>query len=103
MSLLRACAVRDVGEGEVIGVVVSGHKVAIYNDGGEFFATADVCSHEYALLSDGWFEEGRIECPKHGSQFDIRTGRPLSLPAITPLDTIPVTVEGEDVLIELNS
>ena len=65
---VRVAAKADVAEGACLGVKVGGKEVAIYHlPGGEFCATENVCSHEYALLSDGWLENGCIECPLHAA------------------------------------
>jgi len=68
-----------------------------------FYATTDICSHAYAELSEGYLDidDCTIECPLHGSRFDIATGAVLTLPAYEPIATYPVRVEGEDVLVEL--
>ena len=71
----------------------------MYRSAGEFFATDNVCTHAYALLSDGYLEDGCIECPLHQARFDIRTGQALCAPATLDLKTYPVKVEGEDVLV----
>ena len=79
---VRVAAKGDVAEGACLGVRVGDKEVAIYHlPGGEFCATENVCSHEYALLSDGWLENGCIECPLHAAQFDVRTGKAMSAPA----------------------
>jgi len=66
-----------VPEGEVKGVKIGEEHVAIYRINGKIHATSDVCTHEYALLSGGWLEEGVIECPLHGARFNIADGRCL--------------------------
>jgi len=99
---IRAAATADVAEGQCIGVRLSDREVALYHlPGGEFRATDNVCSHEYALLSEGWLENGCIECPLHAAQFDIRTGKALSAPADTDLAVFEVKVEGADLMIKL--
>ena len=62
----------------------------------------DICTHEHAHLSEGFIENCQIECPLHGSIFDMRTGEALTLPATSPLQTFNVKVEGDDVLIEVS-
>ena len=99
---VRVAAKGDVKEGACIGVRVGSVEVAVYHlPGGEFRATNNVCSHEYALLSDGWLENGCIECPLHAAQFDIRTGKALSAPADEPIAVYPLKEEGEDLLVQL--
>src|ERR1700712_3336961 len=96
---VRVAAKGDVAEGACIGVRVGDREVAVYHlPGGEFRATANVCTHEYALLSDGWLENGCIECPLHAAQFDIRTGKALSAPADEDIAVYPLKAEGEDLL-----
>jgi 3-phenylpropionate/trans-cinnamate dioxygenase ferredoxin component len=96
-----AAAEGDVGENDVLGVVVEGQHIALYRLKGEFFATSNICSHEFALLSDGFVEAGCIECPLHAAQFDIRTGKVMCAPATTSIATYPVKLEGAQLLIDL--
>jgi nitrite reductase/ring-hydroxylating ferredoxin subunit len=99
---VRVAAKGDVAEGACIGVRVGGKEVAIYHlAGGEYRATDNVCSHEYALLSDGWLENGCIECPLHAAQFDVRTGKAMSAPADENIAVFPVKIEGDDVLVQV--
>ena len=76
-----AAKVENVPENEVIGVVVDGEPVAIYKLGGVLYATANVCTHEYALLSDGYIEGDCIECPLHQARFHIASGEVRAAPA----------------------
>ncbi len=99
---VRVAAAADVAEGQALGVRVGDKEIAIYHlQGGEFCATDNVCSHEYALLTEGWMENGCIECPLHAAQFDIRTGKALSAPADEDLAVFAVKVEGGDVLVKI--
>ncbi|WP_375595141.1 non-heme iron oxygenase ferredoxin subunit [Algihabitans albus] len=91
----------DVTEGEVIGVEIEGTPIAIYNLDGEFFATHNVCTHAFALLSDGYVDDGKIECPLHQGIFDIRSGKAEEGPVDEDLQTFPVKVEGDALLIEI--
>jgi len=77
--------------------------VCIARSRGEVFALSDVCSHADVALSEGEVEDGAIECWLHGSLFDLRTGQPSGLPATRPVPTYPVTVEGDDVLVQMES
>ncbi len=65
------------------------------------YALDDICSHEYSRLSEGELWRGQVMCPKHGSRFDIKTGKVEGLPATRPVHTYPVKVEGELVYIEI--
>jgi 3-phenylpropionate/trans-cinnamate dioxygenase ferredoxin subunit len=94
----------DVPEGEVRRFLVNGVPVAVANvGGGTFLAVGDVCSHAEASLSEGEVDVDleTIECPRHGSTFDLRTGQPKSLPATVPVPTFPVTVQGDRIIIEV--
>ena len=82
-------------------VSVMGKEIAVYLIGDEVFATDNVCSHEYALLSDGFLEDGCIECPLHQGVFDVRTGGVISGPPKQPINTYPVHIDGPDVYVEL--
>jgi 3-phenylpropionate/trans-cinnamate dioxygenase ferredoxin component len=100
----RVCAVDDVPVGEARRFAVDGREVAVVNLGGDGIRAIDaVCSHEHFYLDEGDvdLDEGTIECPKHGSAFDVATGAARSLPAIKPVESFPVTVTGDDVWIEV--
>ena len=81
-----------VAPGTAARLVADGREIAIYNVAGEFFATDDVCSHDEASLADGELFGHVVECPLHGARFDVRTGKPLSLPAVYPVKTFEVRV-----------
>ncbi|CAA9354667.1 MAG: Ferredoxin, 2Fe-2S [uncultured Frankineae bacterium] len=100
---VRACALSELAEDTALRVELAGRPVCIARSGGEVFALADVCSHADVALSEGEVEDGHIECWLHGSMFDLRTGRPTGLPATKPVPTFPVTVEGDDVLVQMES
>ena len=102
-SATRACALSDVPEEGAIRVELAGRPVCIARSQGEVFALSDVCSHADVALSEGDVEDGAIECWLHGSLFDLRTGKPSGLPATKPVPTYAVTVEGDDVLVQMES
>jgi nitrite reductase/ring-hydroxylating ferredoxin subunit len=99
---VRVAAKSDVAEGQVLAVRLGDREVAVYHlPGGEFRATDNICTHEYAQLSDGWLEDGCIECPLHAARFDVRTGKALCAPADVDLAVFEVKVEGDDLLVKL--
>jgi 3-phenylpropionate/trans-cinnamate dioxygenase ferredoxin subunit len=103
-SAVRVCSVEDVPEGEARRFAVDGRLVAVVNLGDEGFRAVDaICSHEHYYLDEGEVDVDleTIECPKHGSTFDLDTGNARTLPAIKPVDVFPVTVTDDDVLIEV--
>ncbi len=97
----RLAGVGDVPEGEAAAVELMGLNLALFHVGDEYFCTDNVCSHAYALLTEGWLEGHLIECPLHNGQFDVRTGKAMGPPVTTDIRSYPVRVEGEDVLIAL--
>ena len=93
---ISVCPADELGEGEMRLVEADGRKIGVFRcGGGELYAIEDRCSHDDGPLAEGDFDpdEGVAVCPRHGSRFDVRTGRPLSLPAYLPVDTYEVTVE----------
>ena len=98
----KVASVADVAEGQVHAVRVGQREIALYHlPGGEFRATDNICTHEYAQLSDGWLEDGCRECPLHAARFDIRTGKALCAPAETDLQVFELKVEGGDLLLRV--
>jgi len=89
----------DIEEESALQVTVGKTDIAIYRLEGTLYATDDICTHAYASMSDGFIEEGQIECPLHGACFDIKTGKALTAPASIDLKTFPVKVEGGKVLV----
>ena len=101
---VRVCATEEVPVGEARRFAVGEREVAVVNLGADGIRAIDaVCSHEHFYLDEGDvdIDEGTIECPKHGSEFDVATGAARTLPAIKPVQTFPVTVTGDDVWIEV--
>jgi 3-phenylpropionate/trans-cinnamate dioxygenase ferredoxin subunit len=104
LALIDVCPVDELPPGSVKIVRAGSIAVGVYNLDGEFYAIEDRCSHDDGPLAEGEFEpdEAVVICPRHGSKFDIRSGRPLSLPAYEPVDTFPVTVEDGWVKVNLS-
>ena len=103
MSWTRACRIADVPEGTAVRVELGPDGLCVVHTQGAFYAVADNCTHADVPLSEGDVEDGKIECWLHGSLFDLRTGEPSGLPATRPVPTFPVTVEGDDVLVQMES
>jgi 3-phenylpropionate/trans-cinnamate dioxygenase ferredoxin subunit len=100
---VRLCGRDEVEDGTARRFEVGTHRIALVRVGDDFFAIGDTCSHEDYSLSDGEVLPAacEIECSKHGSMFDLRTGEPCSLPATKPVPVYAVRVEGDDVSVEL--
>jgi 3-phenylpropionate/trans-cinnamate dioxygenase ferredoxin component len=102
-SAITVCPADEFGEGEMRLVEADGRKIGVFNCGGDLLAIEDRCSHDDGPLAEGEFDAGSctVECPRHGSLFDLRTGRPKTLPAYQPVETFEVQVEGDEVKLEL--
>ncbi|OGH56137.1 MAG: hypothetical protein A3G34_12670 [Candidatus Lindowbacteria bacterium RIFCSPLOWO2_12_FULL_62_27] len=80
---------------------VEGHRVALFHLNGSFHAMDDICTHEEASLAEGRVDGETVECPWHGALFNIKTGAALTMPAVTPVRTYAVKVEGDRVLVDV--
>ena len=80
---------------------LDGTPVSLVRTCGEVFAINDICSHANVSLSEGEVDDCHIECWLHGSRFDLRSGKPDTLPATRPVPVYPVKIEGDDVLVSL--
>ena len=83
-------------------VEVDGRAIALFNVDGTFHAIDDVCTHDGGPLAEGELIGCEIECPRHGARFDVRTGRPLSMPAIEPVAVHAIDVRGDDIFVAIN-
>ncbi len=98
----RVAAVSEVPAGELRAFKApDGVEVAIANVAGEFYAFMNMCSHEDASLHFGWLnsETCEVECPLHEGRFDVRTGAATGDPAVFPVKTYYVRVDGDDILV----
>ena len=102
---MRLCAVDDVAPNSAHRFDVEGRRICLVRIGDDFYAIGDRCTHADFSLSEGeiWADEREIECWKHGSTFSLETGQPQSLPATMPVPVYRVKVEGDDVLVEVES
>ncbi|MFF4605631.1 non-heme iron oxygenase ferredoxin subunit [Streptomyces sp. NPDC001339] len=101
MTYVRAAALSELEEDTPKRVELDGVPVSLVRTEGEVFAINDICSHANVSLSEGEVENCHIECWLHGSSFDLRTGKPDSLPATQPVPVYPVKIEGDDVLVSV--
>lgn len=105
MSYQRACATADLAEGTPLGLDLDGTRVALIRSGDRVHAIHDECSHARILLSVGDFDPDdlTLECYGHGARFDLATGEPLDLPATLPVPIYDVTIDGDDILVDLDN
>ena len=105
MPDLSVCNIEDLPEGEMRLVEDdAGRKIGVFHCAdGELFAIEDRCSHDDGPLAEGEFDQASctVECPRHGSLFDLRTVKPKSLPAYVPVDTFDVTLNDGEVKVEI--
>ena len=95
--------VDDVPVGGVVGVVANGIHICLARTSERIvYAINDNCAHEDCTLSEGVLEDFAVECPCHGSRFDVRTGAVLNLPAVLPVETYPVMVVGDLVVVAVD-
>jgi len=104
MSVHTVCKSEDLPEGEMRLIEAEGLKIGVFNVGGELLAIEDRCSHDDGPLAEGTFDAAActVECPRHGSLFDLRSGRPKTLPAYMPVETFEVRVEDGEIKLEVD-
>jgi 3-phenylpropionate/trans-cinnamate dioxygenase ferredoxin subunit len=98
---VRACALAELADESALAVDIDGTEVAVVRSGSDYYAIADQCSHAAIPLSEGEVVDGTIECYLHSSLFDLRTGKPLGLPATQPVPVYRTLVDGDDLLVDL--
>jgi 3-phenylpropionate/trans-cinnamate dioxygenase ferredoxin subunit len=103
VPFIEVAPLAEFGPGSAKIVSVGWTSIGVYNCNGELYALEDRCSHDDGPLCEGEWEqdECRVICPRHGSAFDLASGRPLSLPATEPVETYPVTVDAGIVRVEV--
>ena len=101
MTWLAVAMLEDLPEGRGVRVESGEHRIAVFRVGDRVYAIGDRCSHAEASLSEGELFGTEIECPRHGSAFDLETGRPLTLPATRPVPVYEVRVEEGEVQVEV--
>jgi len=103
-TFVDICPIDDLPPGAKRVVRWEDLEIGVVNCGGDILAIEDRCSHDDGDLMEGEvdMESCTVECPRHGSVFDLRTGKPLNLPAYVPVDTFPVSVEGGVIKVEVD-
>jgi len=98
---VRVAQLEELPRGRGVRVKVGDHTIAMFRIEDEVYALADRCSHAEASLAEGEIWDGTVECPRHGSEFDLKTGKPESLPATVPVPVYEVAVEDGTVYVEV--
>ena len=103
-EIIDVCPLSELQPGQMRLVEWEDLEIGVFNCSGALYAIEDRCSHDDGPLAEGPFDESRcaVECPRHGSLFDLRTGKPLTLPAYQPVDTFTVIVEDDTIKLEVD-
>jgi len=103
-ELVEVCPLSELPPGERKIVSYGDLEIGVFNCGERIFAIEDRCSHDDGPLAEGPFDPERctVECPRHGSLFELASGRPLTLPAYEPVETFPVVIEDGVIKLEVS-
>jgi 3-phenylpropionate/trans-cinnamate dioxygenase ferredoxin subunit len=102
-EIIDICDVSELPPGGMRLVEWEDLEIGVFNCNGEILAIEDRCSHDNGTLVEGTLDQENctVECPRHGSEFDLRTGKPITLPAYVPVETFPVIVDGDKIKVEV--
>ena len=102
-TTIDVCPAGELPAGAARIVEADGRKIGVFNCDGALHAIEDRCSHDDGPLAEGPFDPVActVECPRHGSLFDVRSGRPRTLPAYLPVETFPVRIEDDTIKLEV--
>jgi nitrite reductase/ring-hydroxylating ferredoxin subunit len=92
--------IQELDEDLPLAASIGGTLIAVFKQGEAVYVTSNVCTHQFALMSDGYVEGEYIECPLHQGRFHIPTGKAASAPVCVDLKTYPVKIEGDTVFVE---
>jgi nitrite reductase/ring-hydroxylating ferredoxin subunit len=99
LTWVEVAKVGDIEEDDAKQVKIGDLCIAIFNVDGAHYATGDVCTHAHAFLSEGYIQDGKVECPLHQGVFSIKTGKALNPPVTKDLETFATKVEGDTILV----
>jgi len=102
-EIIDICPTSELPPGGMRMVERENLEIGVFNCAGRVYAIEDRCSHAHGTLGEGDLDEEQctIECPRHGSLFDLKTGKPLTLPAYVPVDTFPVLIDDDTIKLEV--
>lgn len=101
MAQVEVCKVGEIPEGTAKRIVIKRNPIAVFFTEGQYFAIDDTCTHAEVSLAGGAVHDCKVSCPLHGAEFDLKTGEALRLPAVTPVETYPVTIDGDTIYVEV--
>jgi len=99
VKFVEIAPVSELPNGERLFVEVEGRSIVIFNIAGQLFAIGDICSHDDGPLGDGDLEGYNIVCPRHGAEFDVRTGKVMQMPAVVDIPAYPVQARSESIFL----
>jgi 3-phenylpropionate/trans-cinnamate dioxygenase ferredoxin subunit len=102
MAFVKVAKVSDIPAGRVRVIELEDEDVALCNIEGEIYAIANVCTHDDGPLGNGFLLGDEIECPRHGARFNVRTGQVQTLPAVIPIPTFKVKIEGDEIWVDVD-
>lgn len=97
----RVAKIGEIDEDAGKGVKIGDRDIAVWHHNGTYYATDAICTHAYVSLVDGYVEDGCVECPLHAGRFELATGKAQGAPVFVDLQTYPVRVEGDDIVIDV--
>ncbi|NIM92499.1 MAG: Rieske 2Fe-2S domain-containing protein [Anaerolineales bacterium] len=101
LEFIQIATTDELQEGERLLIDIEGDYFAVFKVAGEYYAIADLCSHDDGPLAEGDVEGHEVICPRHGARFDMRSGKALTLPAVVDIPAYPVKIEGDAILVGL--
>ncbi len=99
-KFVKIAKTSDLSSGQFKCVDVEGERIALFNVDGKFYAMKDVCTHDSGTLTGGTLTGHAIQCPRHGAQFDVRTGAVVRMPAYVGVETYPIEMKGNEIFIQ---
>jgi len=99
MQFVEIAPASELPNGERLFVEIEGRMIVIFNIAGQYFSIADVCSHDDGPVGEGELDGYNITCPRHGAEFDVRTGKVNKMPAVVDIPAYPVEVRGGNLFI----
>jgi 3-phenylpropionate/trans-cinnamate dioxygenase ferredoxin subunit len=97
VEFIQVGSIEEIQAGERLFIEIDGTPIVILNITGQFYAIADVCSHDDGPVGEGNLEGFEIICPRHGARFDVRTGKVIALPAFVDIPAYPVRLIGDQI------
>ncbi len=101
VEFIEIAPASELPPGERLFVEVEGKMIVFFNIAGQTFAIADVCSHDDGPVGEGELEGYTITCPRHGAEFDVRSGKVLQMPAVVDIPAYPVKIQGGNIYLGL--